>query len=167
MLSSWEMGLFISNYIKILQENQQYSPSDVMKNYFEKINRLGFYLWIVNVIQFRKSSSVPFYTRIYLFFILWWWQTLGFKGASVKRWYVEKSRRAQKVRDLSDAFHFKSDVSAFRIFRLARSATALARLGFDSSFHSHTRPDTHLGHTQTLCTVRSICECTWIFLKIC
>lgn len=80
----------------------------------------------------------------------------GLKGTSVNCQHVEKSGRATKtwkVRVISDAFHFKSDEPAFRVFRLGSYAKAFGRWGFLFSFsHSliHTQPDTHLGHIQTL-----------------
>lgn len=53
-----------------LKENKQSSASYVMKKYFFKINRLVFHLWIVNVIQFRKSKILPFSMCICLCFTL-------------------------------------------------------------------------------------------------
>lgn len=70
----------------------------------------------------------------------------------MNRWHVEKSGRAtkaEKVRVISDAFHFKSDEPAFRIFRLGRFARAFGRRGFLFLFsHSHAHTHTHTaGHT--------------------
>lgn len=113
-------------------------------------------MWAVNAIRFRKSKKSSLFYASFLIFDTWtrtarW----GLRGTGVNRRHVEKSGRATpagKVRVVSDAFHFRSDEPAFRIFRLGRSARASGRRGFYSSSHTHSLTRTHIhkhtaGHT--------------------
>lgn len=121
------------------------------KIFFLKINRLGFHLWIVNVVEFWKSKNLPFPMCICLFLTLWWCQNISFEGYQREtpacREIRERHKSAKKkVRVIADAFHFKSDEPAVRIFRLGRFARAFGRRGFLFLFsHSHIHSRKHTG----------------------
>lgn len=167
-------GTSLVTLCKFLKENKQHSPSDGMKKYFFKKNQqtgLPFAGCKCHPIQEIKKKSSLFYAYLLIFDTLMMTAHSGLRGTG------EKSRRAtkaEKVRVVSDAFHFKSDEPAFRIFRLGRSARAFGRWGFLFLFSyslTHTRARTHThGRTHTwgafkLCAVGGIYECVCLFLK--